>query len=100
MDEDEGVAELSMLTKIDPPPSPGARCSCPGVTVSWQTGQWAVKLNDEFHVFSPPTGLQKDIWLTAHSGITDDSDEAAYIKSIKIGALRWWCWNCGTVQEP
>ncbi len=88
------------LFKLDPQPVWGEKCAHgstppPGQR---QTGRWAVKLEDQFYIFEPGTQLQKDLWLmSAHDG---SGEPDAYVRVLKLGALRWYCAQCGTVQEP
>lgn len=52
-------------------------------------GQWCIVVEGYLRVFDPPTQLQKDIWL----GNMQD-------RALRLGMLRWYCAECGTVQEP
>lgn len=95
--------ERSMLLKIDPQPVWGEKCAHGAIQDNTgQTGRWAVKLGDEFYVFEPGTQLQKDIWLSTHDPRARSAErgEEDYIHQLKLGALRWYCAVCGTVQEP
>ena len=55
-------------------------------------GFWLVEWNDILYTFDPPTQIQKDIWLSDSKKIV--GEETA------LGALRWCCRECGTVQKP
>lgn len=58
------------------------------------TGAWAVlcPVTNQQFLIDPPTQMQKDIWL---SGAKDDAE-----KTERAGMLRWYCFECGTLQEP
>lgn len=55
-------------------------------------GQWVVAWRGRFLPFVHANNLQKDIWLH------DAGSEAEQTERLKL--LRWFCHECGTVQEP
>lgn len=55
-------------------------------------GRWGIKWEGKFYVFSPATGLQKDIWLGEAKKKL--GAEEAY------RALRWWCFHCEKFRIP
>lgn len=56
-------------------------------------GQWFVVDDDGTqYFFDPPTGMQKDMWLCTMR------DRGKHAEA--MSRLRWFCWECGTVQEP
>ena len=55
-------------------------------------GQWAVAWGGRFLPFIQATNLQKDIWLHDAGSEAEQAD--------RVGLLRWYCHECGTVQQP
>jgi hypothetical protein len=57
-------------------------------------GHWLFEWQGSLWCFDPPTQLQKDIWLTSFGTIGPKTKER------RMGALRWLCGICGTIQRP
>jgi len=55
-------------------------------------GQWIVSWDDQLFAFDPNSQMQKDIWL--------DAMERKGKGKEALAALRWLCWQCGTIQDP
>jgi hypothetical protein len=67
--------------------------SCTGHSKSGAvSGAWVVvcPMTGSQFMFSPPTQVQKDIWLSAEKGMEVE----------RMSMLRWFCFECGTVQKP
>lgn len=57
------------------------KCDCPS-----GQGHWGVEWKGVFYAITPGTQMQKDNWLGC--------------KGASIDLLRWYCYNCATVQLP
>ena len=55
-------------------------------------GRWLVEWEGKLYQFEHATQMQKDIWLD------QVRNEGRYEEAVK--ALRWFCFECGTVQMP
>lgn len=58
-------------------------------------GQWVVAWGGKFYPFIHANNLQKDIWLGAGRNAGEKTNDEERIK-----LLRWYCHDCGTVQQP
>lgn len=73
---------MTYLEELDYPLPRGEKCA-------HNRGRWMVELGGKVYGFRPATQIQKDIWL----GDQEDQTEA-------IRLLRWYCFECGTLQQP
>ena len=76
---------LVNVGELDKDYKTGAKCE------HKKQGQWVVLKGKKIFVFDPPTQMQKDFWLSEVEGKA---------KEKRIAKLRWFCYLCGTVQEP
>jgi hypothetical protein len=58
-------------------------------------GRWLVEWEGKLYGIDPPTGFQKDTWL---STVKYEEGEARYEEA--VAALLWFCFGCGNVQKP
>lgn len=80
--EKEELAGKESLEEIVYPISSGKKCA-------HNHGRWMVSIGGRIYGFRPATQLQKDIWL----GEQEDEKAAERL-------LRWYCFECGTLQQP
>lgn len=76
---------VSITQDLVPLTTPARAAKC-----EHEHGQWLAEVDGVLYAFSPPTQMQKDIWLR----------QGRQHKQLRESMLRWLCRECGTVQEP
>jgi hypothetical protein len=88
--KEAGPPAKEMLVQIGASRSKGEKCQHAATD-----GYWLVEWGGKLYQFADMTQMQKDSWL---STVRYDEGEKRYEEAVK--ALRWFCYQCGTVQMP
>lgn len=63
-----------------------------GKPCNHENGIWMAKIGERWYTFRGNTQMQKDTWLSEAK-----TEQERWLRE---GCLRWFCKECGTIQEP